>query len=606
MIMEGVDRLNELKDEMLVNNIMSRLDCTTKEVIKTTATISKRWKNLWTSLPHLIFSDVDDVTETDLHGYMSFIDNTLIQCPTNLNLKKFKLNINYSSWAHSDFELRANSWISYAISRNVEDVDLRLWDVDLEAPFSYDDEVFFNSVCFIRVKMTWCLFNPPNGAISWERLECLCLSLVTLDEDMIEKILSGSPSLESLELNACYGYRRIDITSKSVRKLVFSEYTSPLVTDDEEAYIDCIRINAPYISSLTIEKGLLLRELVLLNVSSLVEADLDFSIYCESRIEEIFRGLLESLGHVEDITLGDRCLKLLSRLEAVDDDQVEIGVGVLPGLIPLVARGLLNVPFAVALQKCQLQFMRAQDKRLKSTSEILNNMKIIKLQSCLKVRRCCKIRLQHGDLGWDSEVPLGPLLTLKGTSKKNHNFRNCLADENESVREAALGAGHILVEHYAISSLPPLLPAEEDGIFNDNWRIRQSSVELLSDLLFKVAGSSGKHSFRVAATMKVLVLKHKDVQSFRYLADKVMKCLPRSTWSGLISASQFARRLPRGGVESNQYADLMALISNVELSDNRDGSLPLQAFLLHLLGSLLMSICYKEAVRLLDGIKVFQ
>nr|GEX98460.1 hypothetical protein [Tanacetum cinerariifolium] len=29
--MEGVDRLNELKDEMLVNNIMSRLDCTTKE-----------------------------------------------------------------------------------------------------------------------------------------------------------------------------------------------------------------------------------------------------------------------------------------------------------------------------------------------------------------------------------------------------------------------------------------------------------------------------------------------------------------------------------------------------------------------------------------------
>ena len=31
-----------------------------------------------------------------------------------------------------------------------------------------------------------------------------------------------------------------------------------------------------------------------------------------------------------------------------------------------------------------------------------------------------------------------------------------------------------------------LLPAVEDGIFNDNWRIRQSSVELLGDLLFKV------------------------------------------------------------------------------------------------------------------------
>ncbi|KAF9610689.1 hypothetical protein IFM89_023945, partial [Coptis chinensis] len=67
-----------------------------------------------------------------------------------------------------------------------------------------------------------------------------------------------------------------------------------------------------------------------------------------------------------------------------------------------------------------------------------------------------------------------------------------LADENESVRDAALGAGHVLVEHYATTSLLLLLPAVEDGIFNDNWRIRQSSVELLGDLLFKVAGTSGK------------------------------------------------------------------------------------------------------------------
>lgn len=37
-----------------------------------------------------------------------------------------------------------------------------------------------------------------------------------------------------------------------------------------------------------------------------------------------------------------------------------------------------------------------------------------------------------------------------------------------------------------LRSLPLLLPAVEDGIFNDNWRIRQSSVELLGDLLFKV------------------------------------------------------------------------------------------------------------------------
>nr|GME07932.1 eIF-2-alpha kinase activator GCN1 isoform X21 [Ipomoea batatas] len=67
-----------------------------------------------------------------------------------------------------------------------------------------------------------------------------------------------------------------------------------------------------------------------------------------------------------------------------------------------------------------------------------------------------------------------------------------LADENESVRDAAHAAGHVLVEYFATTSLPLLLPAVEEGIFSDNWRIRQSSGALLGDLLFKVAGTSGK------------------------------------------------------------------------------------------------------------------
>ncbi|XP_023751709.1 ABC transporter C family member 8 isoform X3 [Lactuca sativa] len=58
-----------------------------------------------------------------------------------------------------------------------------------------------------------------------------------------------------------------------------------------------------------------------------------------------------------------------------------VGVGVLPGLVPLLICGLLNIPFAKAVQNSQLELMVAQDKRLRSTSEILNNMKVIKLQS---------------------------------------------------------------------------------------------------------------------------------------------------------------------------------------------------------------------------------
>ncbi|KAJ4831189.1 ATP-binding cassette sub- C member 8 [Turnera subulata] len=58
-----------------------------------------------------------------------------------------------------------------------------------------------------------------------------------------------------------------------------------------------------------------------------------------------------------------------------------VGLGALTGLIPLLICGVLNVPFARMLQRCQSQFMIAQDERLRATSEILNSMKIIKLQS---------------------------------------------------------------------------------------------------------------------------------------------------------------------------------------------------------------------------------
>ncbi|KAJ1420286.1 P-loop containing nucleoside triphosphate hydrolase [Sesbania bispinosa] len=58
-----------------------------------------------------------------------------------------------------------------------------------------------------------------------------------------------------------------------------------------------------------------------------------------------------------------------------------VGVGALPGLVPLLICGLLNIPFAKILQNCQSQFMIAQDERLRAFSEILNSMKIIKLQS---------------------------------------------------------------------------------------------------------------------------------------------------------------------------------------------------------------------------------
>ncbi|KAI7727049.1 hypothetical protein M8C21_007881, partial [Ambrosia artemisiifolia] len=83
-----------------------------------------------------------------------------------------------------------------------------------------------------------------------------------------------------------------------------------------------------------------------------------------------------------------------------------VGIGVLPGLVPLILCALLNLPFAKAMQKSQLEFMAAQDKRLRSTSEILNNMKVIKLQSWEEKFKTIVESFRETEVHWLRETQL--------------------------------------------------------------------------------------------------------------------------------------------------------------------------------------------------------
>jgi HEAT repeat protein len=65
-----------------------------------------------------------------------------------------------------------------------------------------------------------------------------------------------------------------------------------------------------------------------------------------------------------------------------------------------------------------------------------------------------------------------------------------LADEEDAVREAALKTGKVIVNNYAKSAVDLLLPQLETGLFNGNWRIRQNSMQLMGELLFKISGIS--------------------------------------------------------------------------------------------------------------------
>lgn len=60
---------------------------------------------------------------------------------------------------------------------------------------------------------------------------------------------------------------------------------------------------------------------------------------------------------------------------------IVVGLSALPAIVPVLVIGFLNVPFARMYNKYQSRYKVAQDERLRATMEVLNNMKIIKLQS---------------------------------------------------------------------------------------------------------------------------------------------------------------------------------------------------------------------------------
>ncbi|EQC31866.1 hypothetical protein SDRG_10385 [Saprolegnia diclina VS20] len=66
-----------------------------------------------------------------------------------------------------------------------------------------------------------------------------------------------------------------------------------------------------------------------------------------------------------------------------------------------------------------------------------------------------------------------------------------VSDESDGVRDVAMHAGSIVANAHALSSTKDNLPALEAGIFDDNWRLRQSSISLLGDLVYCVITQVG-------------------------------------------------------------------------------------------------------------------
>nr|GEW77963.1 hypothetical protein [Tanacetum cinerariifolium] len=101
-----------------------------------------------------------------------------------------------------------------------------------------------------------------------EKPSTLTITFGRFDNDLFRSIISGSPVLETLVLGSCYSFEVLDISNDSVKNFVICGYSLEM---------DTLRINAPHIESLTIKGDFDLKAILLLNTSSVIQAQLDYS-----------------------------------------------------------------------------------------------------------------------------------------------------------------------------------------------------------------------------------------------------------------------------------------------------------------------------------------
>ncbi|KAJ9539982.1 hypothetical protein OSB04_026488 [Centaurea solstitialis] len=189
------DLLSRLPDEILVS-ILSSLPL--KEAAATSL-LSRRWRYLWCQTDRLLFEDMErwgfiqnelDSSYSDARDeYMSWVDHIIHQhkSPT---IDEFKIRFGLDENAKAVID----KWIKYAISKNVQTLELFLLRIHATCGNYCFPNKIFDRYCGSSLKRH--SFNDPLMEIKF--LKSLILRCVDVDDEGVKKIQNNCPVLEHL------------------------------------------------------------------------------------------------------------------------------------------------------------------------------------------------------------------------------------------------------------------------------------------------------------------------------------------------------------------------------------------------------------------------
>ncbi|KAK6781680.1 hypothetical protein RDI58_019476 [Solanum bulbocastanum] len=302
----GGDRLNDLPEPILLHILSKLWDA--KQVVRISI-LSTRWRFLWMSVPlSLGFTFPNSENQNDILAYLALINRELYYWKSCEKIKRlFVSSLRYDKIYAKDVDL----WVHFATKvANVEVFTLDFYS----SQQNYEFPLFgYKNSSLRELALSYCQLNPC-GSVNWSNLVSLSIGNTELTDGAAEKVLSGCPNLECLELRKVSGIQRLEIRSVKLRELTIEEYYDK----NHDIWLEII---APHIKHLEIIGMCSEIRIEQTNVASLVYAILRLSFDFEdeeSNLEKEFsylKELLHGIAHVENLELTTWCIECLSILE---------------------------------------------------------------------------------------------------------------------------------------------------------------------------------------------------------------------------------------------------------------------------------------------------
>ncbi|XP_057772235.1 F-box/LRR-repeat protein At3g26922-like [Salvia miltiorrhiza] len=294
---DSCDRLSELPDSLLLL-ILSFLR-STRDAVRTTI-LSKRWKDLWTTVPCLEFRDENP----------EFIYRVLAQW-RGAKLLRFRLSLYWgvSSPTRGDLE----SWLLFAVEKQVEELHV---DLGSDMPYYCPPQSLYSCSSVTALHLQNCSLEI-EGSVQLNQLETLSIDAPASPwADAINKILLRAPRLENMSLSSVEIIDgNFNITSRSLKTLIIRHAKIKGV----------ITISAPNLLTLQIHVDIYYGASFLCHVPSLTEACFEEYYGAIDLPLEPFHQLFRSICHVKKVTLTVLTIKLLLSLKKKQEEEERYG-----------------------------------------------------------------------------------------------------------------------------------------------------------------------------------------------------------------------------------------------------------------------------------------